>query len=199
LVIEPRTVPPPEAGLYRLGHRGQGSFEPPDWTYADPDDGTFGNRFDDPRALSLPIDKCFRIIYCASEGIGAFGETLARFRAPISLLAGLAEIHDDDEPLAESLSGALDPEYPGRMIIGADWRAQRMVSHTLLDPSLQFVDLNAAETIEHFRGPLSGAAAKLGIADIDESALLFPHREFTRPGICRDGRDRQTRRDLGHR
>ncbi len=174
----PKTVGPPATGLYRLARRGRDVFEPPDWDYADPEDGTFGNRFDDPRAKELPRDQCFRIIYCATERIGCFGETLARFRIPVSLLTGLEAIADD-EPLDVTLAGVSDPADQTRMMIGADWRSQRVISHTVLDPSLQFVDLTAAQTIQHLRHPLAQDAANCGIPDIDESALLGPERDFT--------------------
>lgn len=176
---EPRTVAAPQAGLYRVSHRGQGSFEPPDWDYADPEDGTFGNRFDDPDALMLPRERRFRVVYCATERIGAFGETLARFRAPLSTLAGLEEI-DDEEPVEESLAGAIDPQDSERILVGADWRSQRMVSHTILEPSLRFVDLTAPKTIHALRRALAATAVRLGLYDVDEATLMGSDREFTR-------------------
>ncbi len=43
------------------------------WSYAAAIDGTFGNRYDDP-------DASYRVLYASSQRIGAFLETLARFR-----------------------------------------------------------------------------------------------------------------------
>jgi hypothetical protein len=173
----PKTVRSPEAGLYRLGHRGQGSFEPPDWNYQDPD-GTFGNRFDDPLGSTLQRDQCFRVVYCATDRVAAFGETLARFRTSLPLLAGLASVSDDD-PVEESLAGSIDPKDSGRVVVGADWQTQRMVTHTVLEPSLLFVDLTAAETIQYLRRPLAAVAHSLGLPDIDEAAVIGPNRAFT--------------------
>jgi hypothetical protein len=117
-------------------------------------------------------------VYCATERIGAFGETLARFRASLPLLASLAAI-PDVEPLEESLAGAVDPNDVTRILVGADWRFQRMVSHTVLDSSLPFVDLTAAETIQYLRRPLARIAYNLGLPDIDEAAVMGPTRAFT--------------------
>jgi hypothetical protein len=94
------------------------------------------------------------------------------------LLAELDAI-SDDEPLEESLAGAVDPDDPGRLIIGADWRMQRMMSHTVVDPSSRFVDLMAAQKLQYLRRPLARIARDLGLSDIDEAALMGPAREFT--------------------
>ena len=54
------------------------------WTWAH-DDGTFGNRYDDPKAK-------YRVLYAATERFGCFVETLARYRIDPLLAAGMAEI-----------------------------------------------------------------------------------------------------------
>jgi hypothetical protein len=83
--------------------RGFDVFAPPDWAYALPD-GTFGNRFDDPAAeRDMPEEEHYRVVYyCATERAGAFGETIARFRPSVGLLAGLEQVKDE-EPLDPEL------------------------------------------------------------------------------------------------
>lgn len=65
-------------------------FAPADRGYAG-EDGTFGNRFDDPRVEhGVPEEERFRVIYCAGSG-----ETIARFRPDLESLAKLEEIVDE--------------------------------------------------------------------------------------------------------
>jgi hypothetical protein len=79
-------VPPPTAPIYRVAH-GPYPFEPRPWDQAHVD-GTFGNRFDDPTGSPDPLgvrrvltsDMRFRTLYCSTSPVGAFGETIARFR-----------------------------------------------------------------------------------------------------------------------
>jgi hypothetical protein len=78
----------PDGSLYRLG-RQPDPWAWPDWSYAGPD-GTFGNRYDDPAAS-------YRVLYASSQRIGAFLETLARFRPDLEVLAELEQIEGDDE------------------------------------------------------------------------------------------------------
>jgi hypothetical protein len=172
------TVPPPEGGLYRLARTPTEPFAPPSWSRAH-DDGTFGNRFDDPTADegNAPEGR-FRAIYCATQRAATFGETIARFRPSLSLLAKLEAI-DDDEPLEESLAHVTDPDDVRRGLVSADWRMRRRIGHTLLDPSLVFVDIAAAETMQHLRTALAPLAARLRLADIDLSSLTSQQRRFT--------------------
>lgn len=171
-------IPPPPDGMYRLAGGPAGPFTSPDWDRA-LEDGTFGNRFDDPtEEEGRSPEERFRVIYCATQRIATFGETVARFRPSLSLLSDLKEIKDD-EPIEDSLSGAVDPENIERGLIRADWRLRRRVGHTLLDPSLKFVDIAHAETIQHLRSALAPLAARLGLTDIDLSSLTSQQRRFT--------------------
>lgn len=63
------TVVPPEGLIYRVA-RGLDPFELPDWPY------TGANRFDDPRTEEEAPGQRFRVLYCATERVGAYGETL---------------------------------------------------------------------------------------------------------------------------
>ena len=125
------TVAPPSGGIYRLARGPAEPFSPPDWDRAH-DDGTFGNRFDDPSAMDgRSPEERFRTVYCATQRAAAFGETVARFRPSIVLLAHLAEV-EDDESVEQALAGAVDPEDPYRGLIPADWRLLRRIGHTIL-------------------------------------------------------------------
>lgn len=161
-------VRPPEL-VYRVT-RGLDAFAPPDWAYALPD-GTFGNRFDDPSAADkgVPEEERYRAIYCATERAGAFGETIARFRPSIELLAGLEAI-EDDEPLDPELRGGVVPE---------EWRLSRHVGFTRLVPDLLFADLPAPETMRVLREELALVVEGFDLKDLDLSAVTGPHRRLT--------------------
>lgn len=127
------TVSPPSDGVYLLTRHATEPFVPPDWNRA-LEDGTFGNRFDDPTAAeSRPPEERYRAIYCATQRVATYGETIARFRPSLSLIAQIEAI-DDDEPLEVALEGVVDPEDPRRGLIPADWRLRRQIGHTVLDP-----------------------------------------------------------------
>jgi hypothetical protein len=139
---------------------------PPDWDRAHRD-GTFGNRFDDPSAEEgRPPEARFRVIYSAMQRAATFGETLARFRPALSLLAKLEAINDD-EPLEDALAGAVDPKDIRRGLIAADWRFRRRVGHTVLHPALRFVDVTDAGTMQHLRTALAPLAARLQLTVVD--------------------------------
>jgi hypothetical protein len=90
-----RLVPAPTEPVVRIA-RGLDPFAPPSWAFAQ-DDGTFGNRFDDPgAAIGIPEAQRFRMIYCASQREAAFAEVLAHFRPSLTILAALAAIEDDE-------------------------------------------------------------------------------------------------------
>lgn len=63
---------PGDQGVYRLAWQSSQVFAPPPWTYSDPDDGTFGNRFDDPTLENgNDANNRFRMIYCATDRVCA--------------------------------------------------------------------------------------------------------------------------------
>jgi hypothetical protein len=171
------SIPSPDCDIYRLA-RGRDPFVPPNWDYAK-GDGTFGNRFDDPTASKgKPPERRFRAIYCATQRVAPFGETLARFRVSLSLLVALDGI-DDDEPIEEALAGAIDPEDRSRGLVSADWRLKRRISHTMLDDGLSFVDIGDHDSMQYLRSELAPLAITYTIGDIDLSALTGQQRPFT--------------------
>jgi RES domain len=72
------TIVQPDGPLYRLA-RMPDPWAWPDWAYAGLD-GTFGNRWDDPLGS-------YRVLYACTRRLGAFIETLARFRPDLSRAA----------------------------------------------------------------------------------------------------------------
>jgi hypothetical protein len=68
----------PDGELYRLG-RMPDPWAWPDWAYAG-EDGTFGNRYDDPLSE-------YRALYASSQRLGTLIETLARFRPDPAIIA----------------------------------------------------------------------------------------------------------------
>lgn len=172
------TVSPPPGGVYRLSRGPAEPFDPPEWERAQ-EDGTFGNRFDDPSAKdgTRPEER-FRVIYCATQRGATFGETVARFRPDLDLLASL-DVISDEESVAEALAGAVDPKDPRRGLILADWRLKRRIGHTVLDPSLGFVDIASAETMQYLRNALAPLADQLGLSDVDLGSVTGSNRSFT--------------------
>lgn len=139
------TAPP--RTLYRLG-REPDPWAPPDWAYAG-EDGTFGNRFDDPRGT-------YRVLYASSSRLGCFLETLARFRVDVALAAALAEI-----------SGADD--YVPLGIVPREWRRGRAMGAA--DAAGVFAAIGSSESLATLREALAATLVELGLEDLDAAAV----------------------------
>lgn len=103
----------PPATMYRVG-RSPDPWAWPDWTYAH-EDGTFGNRFDDPLGE-------YRVLYASERRVGAFAETLARFRPDLEVAAELAEIVGDaadDDYRATLPAGVVPREWLEARLLGS--------------------------------------------------------------------------------
>ena len=87
----------PTGRLQRVG-RLPDPWAWPDWSNA-ASDGTFGNRYDDPQSS-------YRVLYAASDRLGAFVEVLARFRPDPHVLKELQNIAGDED--RSMLPGQLD-------------------------------------------------------------------------------------------
>jgi len=154
----------PRSPIYRVG-RSPDPFEAPSWAFVGAD-STFGGRFDDPggRHGVDPGDR-FRVLYFASASVGAFGETLARFRPDLDALA-----QSRVDPSSSRLA---------RPVVPAAWRLARRIGVTTLIPSLVFANLGTPETVQELRQALAPLALSLGLPDLDISALTGPHRALT--------------------
>lgn len=159
-----RLAPTPRSPLYRVG-RAPNPFAPPSWAFVGPD-GTLGGRFDDPRGRRglLPARR-FRVLYFATDSAGAFGESIARFRPDLTMLA--------QAPGPAPVSPTKSPAVP------AVWRAMRRLGAAMLDERLTIVDVFAPETIQELREALAPVAVSLGLPDIEISALCGPERILT--------------------
>ena len=146
------SVPGP---VYRVG-RHPDPWAWPDWAYAT--DGTFGNRWDDPQGE-------YRVLYACSQRVGAFVETLARFRPDLEVVAALARVEGDEDG-------------PPVGVVPARWLAGRRVGRAGL--SGRFVDVGDARSLATLRTDAAASAIHYGLSDIDASAIrLTARRGFT--------------------
>jgi RES domain len=144
----------PDGPLYRVG-RQPDPWSWPDWASAGPD-GTFGNRYDDPEAS-------YRVLYASSLRIGAFLETLARFRPDLEVLAELEQIDGEDDPPAA---------------VPRVWLDTRLIGEATIQG--QFVDVGEARSLATLRTALAARAIEYGLDEIDAATIrLKAPRGFT--------------------
>lgn len=159
-------VAAPAAPVYRLTKLGRDPFEPAPYEHCG------HNRFDDPLGE-------FRVVYCASTRIGAFGECLARFRRSLRVIALMAEVVDDEESLDDALDGLVDPSDSERGVVPLDWRLVRQVGVSTIRTSLQFADIMHPENVSYLRRALAPLAVREKYPDVDLSTVLGPNRVMT--------------------
>ncbi|AXC16133.1 hypothetical protein ACPOL_6927 (plasmid) [Acidisarcina polymorpha] len=137
----------PITPLFRLGRKPD-PWDPPDWSRAQLD-GTFGNRFDDPRGN-------YRVLYAATQRVACFVETLARFRPDLTLIAELQAIagEDDHVPLGT---------------VPSDWYEPRVMGEAAVTGA--YADLYGASWVSHLRQVLARDCIALGLQDLDDSVL----------------------------
>lgn len=128
----------PAGPVHRLARRPD-AWAWPDWAYAGPD-GTFGNRYDDPRGE-------YRVLYASSERMGAFVETLARFRPDPELVTALDAIDDEEEVTAG--------------VVPAEWLNDRAIGEATL--SGDFARIGATRSLVFLRERLA--------LDLDAAAI----------------------------
>jgi len=133
--------------IYRLGRRPD-PWSTPDWASAG-QDGTFGNRFDDPEGM-------YRVLYASSQRLGCFLETLARFRVDLKLLAELAEIEGEDDyfPVGE---------------VPLEWAEKRVMGVATVGG--EYADVCSSEWLSRLRNSLAGVLGRFGLDDLDASVL----------------------------
>jgi RES domain-containing protein len=150
----------PGGPVHRLG-RSPDAWAWPDWAYAGPD-GTFGNRYDDPKAE-------YRALYASSDRRGAFVEVLARFRPEPAVLRELDEI--ELEP-GERDEGPRPGQLP------RSWLAGRAVGSALADGP--FAAVGASRSLAHLRDRLADRALHHGVDELDAAAIrAHAPRAFT--------------------
>ena len=145
--------------VYRIGRR------PDPWAYQEwadaGDDGTFGNRWDDP-------ESSYRVLYACSQRLGAFVETLSRFRPDPEVVAGLSEIKGEDEA-----APALPPGHVPRA-----WLEGRLMGEAILQG--QYADVGHSRSLSYLRRALAARVVHHGLGDLDGVAIrLSAPRRFT--------------------
>jgi RES domain-containing protein len=146
----------PDGPLYRLA-RGPDPWAWPDWAYAGLD-GTFGNRWDDPLGS-------YRVLYASTRRVGAFVETLSRFRPDLSVVAAV-----------ESVKG--DESSPSVGVVPRQWLEGRRIGETTVSGG--FVDIGDADSLAMLRVHLAARAIHYGLSEIDAATVrLHAPRRFT--------------------
>ena len=138
----------PSGPLFRVG-RDRDAWAVPDWAYAK-EDGTFGNRFDDPTGV-------YRVLYASSQRLGCFIETLARFRVDVSFVADLALMENGED------------DFTAFGAVRRAWLKGRCIGSAKVEG--EYADIYALEWVSHLRTALAEVAVKLGFEDIDLSSL----------------------------
>jgi hypothetical protein len=135
--------------VYRVGRAPRPwGFTP--WRYAEK--GVFQGRWDDPEGE-------YRVLYVSASAFGAFVEVLADFRPDPTLIAGLAEIEDEDQ----KATGVL----PGRVPIS--WLRGRVLVDGLLSGT--FADVSHSRSLATLRRNLAPLVVELGLPELDGSAV----------------------------
>jgi len=99
----------PAGSIHRVGRRPD-AWAWTEWAYTH-EDGTFGNRYDDPAGE-------YRALYASDQRAAAFAETLARFRPDLDLVAELALIESDEDDAASLAPGVVPREWLDARAIG---------------------------------------------------------------------------------
>jgi hypothetical protein len=146
----------PQGPVYRVA-RAPDPWAHVDWAYAGPD-GTFGGRYDDPHGE-------YRVTYASATRVGALMETLAGFRTPPAVRAGIAEPDGGDAP---------EPDT-----VPAEFLAGRRIGEALL-PELHFAEVGHSRSLAFLRVELADVLAAYGLDDLDAAAVrLTVPRRFT--------------------
>ena len=149
----------PSGSVHRLGRAGS-VWAWRDWAYAG-EDGTFGNRFDDAAGT-------FRVHYASSQRLGAFLETLARFRPDPHVIAATIAESEEDAGYPSTAAG----------LVSERWIADRAISEATLDGD--FVDIGHSATLAYLRVVMASRLLHFDLDDDDAAAIrLHVPRAFT--------------------
>ena len=133
--------------MYRVG-REPDPFVWPDWASAGPSN-TFANRYDDPEGI-------YRVLYVSSQRIGAYVETLARYRPAPDVYAAISAIDGPEDIVA-----------PG--VVPKAWRSPRMIGEAML--AGEFADVGHSRSLGYMRSRLAPDLAAYGLDDLDASTI----------------------------
>ena len=119
-----------------------------------------GNRFD-------PLTMTYGVLYFGTNLEACFGETLARLRPSLELLALVKD----------------EWQERGFMAVGtvaADWRQRRTAVHVRLPETAAFVDVESPVTHQFLRTELALGLSSIGLSDLDVSTVRGPDRRVTK-------------------
>lgn len=155
----PRVVQAPANGLWRVGRGADPlasrSSEPGTLTAT-----RSGNRFDS-------TDANFAVLYFATTLEGCFGETLARFRPSLDMVA---LVKDDWQARSFMDVGS----------VPRGWRQRRTSVRALVEPDRQFLDVESRHTHQYLREKLALGLSSLGYQDLDVATVRGSDRRVTR-------------------
>jgi len=147
------TAARPGGRLHRVG-RAPDAWAWPLWAYAG-EDGTFGNRFDDPAGE-------YRVLYASSPRVGALLETLARYRTDPVLVAAYEEMANEDEDRERYPTIS-----PG--VVPGQWCASRRIGAARHDGP--FADIGQSTSLAQLRAALASRLVHYGLEDLDGGEL----------------------------
>jgi hypothetical protein len=139
----------PSGNLHRVS-RGADPWAWPPWAYAG-EDGTVGKRFADPA-------REYRVLYASSPRLGAFVETLARYRTDPAIVAQYEEIEIEPED-----SDRYPTIAPG--VVPADWCSSRTIGRAKHDGP--FADIGHWSSLAELRSALASRLVHYGLDDLD--------------------------------
>jgi hypothetical protein len=143
----------PDGHLHRVA-RATDAWAWPPWAYAG-EDGTFGNRFDDPAGE-------YRVLYASSQRVGTFLETLARYRSDPAIVAAYEEIASEEDDLERYPTIS-----PG--VVPAGWCSNRSIGRARHDGP--FADIGQSSAVAHLRAALASRLVHYGLDDLDAGDL----------------------------
>lgn len=152
----PAVVSALAAGLWRVA-RGDNPLEAPPAGDRSPQGG---NRFD-------PLSMAYGVLYFGTDLETCFGETLARFRPSLRVLALVQEEWAERDFM------------PGGSV-AADWRQRRTAVHVRLPPGALFLDVDSPVTHQALRKELALGLSAIGVQELDVSTIRGPDRRVTR-------------------
>jgi hypothetical protein len=142
--------------FYRVAH-GPNAWQFADWANAG-EDGTFGNRWDDPLGV-------YRVLYASHQRRGTFYETLSRFRPDPFVVAGLAEIDGNDEVWP-----------PGH--VPMSWLSKRVMGEAVLTGF--FAAVGDSNSLDYLRDAMAASLLRYKLNELDAATIRFGvPRRFT--------------------
>jgi hypothetical protein len=125
-----------------------------------------GYRWDAPEAD-------FATMYCATEPVGSFVETLANYRRDDYFAARLHAATNEDEPDAEYAFDAIGGVVPRGYF-------DRVLGRATLDPEHDFIDVDHPRTHAQLTQELPNLLVKQGAREFDRGVMMTQDRRITR-------------------